>query len=211
MPSFRYFKDNILIRFVGFRETLFAVAELIYEKMEIYRCILEKRQLEKDLNYQFARLGEFVYSRGGSPQALDMDPRMMELSNLTKRLETMEHHLSELKNSQLQTTTMDLYRELVRGGKQLEWLDLLVNHPWCDQRVKDIGLPLGVLCILISRHGTVLIPNGETILKAGDRLTFLGSPIALQEMLNPPAELNPDIRTSLRLEESSEREREQFS
>ena len=186
MPSFRYLKENLLIRYVGFKESLFAVAELIYEKMEIYRCILENSQLEKDLNHQFARLGKLVYNGRGSPKSVEVDPIITELSNLTKRLKTMEQHLSDLKSSQLQTTTMNLYKELVRGGKQLEWFDLLVNHPWCDQKVKDINLPLGVLCILISRHGSVLIPRGETILKAGDRLTFLGAPSMLKEMLNHP-------------------------
>ncbi|MFB6286081.1 MAG: monovalent cation:proton antiporter family protein [Candidatus Bipolaricaulia bacterium] len=52
-----------------------------------------------------------------------------------------------------------------------------------DRReVQDLTLPQGVLILYVHRDREHLIPSGSTELRAGDRLTLLGPPAAIQEV-----------------------------
>ena len=48
--------------------------------------------------------------------------------------------------------------------------------------LKDLQLPYGSLIALIRRGDRVIIPRGNTVLEAGDRLTIIGEPDALQKL-----------------------------
>jgi mannitol/fructose-specific phosphotransferase system IIA component (Ntr-type) len=52
----------------------------------------------------------------------------------------------------------------------------LINKP-----LYEINIPSGCLIALIRRGGIILVPKGQTILEAGDRLTILGDPQAIKE------------------------------
>ena len=47
------------------------------------------------------------------------------------------------------------------------------TSPACGRQIAEIGLPKGVLMLLISRDGTHLLPEGTTVLEHGDRLLVL--------------------------------------
>jgi mannitol/fructose-specific phosphotransferase system IIA component (Ntr-type) len=44
-----------------------------------------------------------------------------------------------------------------------------------EHAIRDLPIPHGCLIALIERNGEALVPNGETVILAGDRLTVLGS------------------------------------
>ncbi|MBK9260101.1 MAG: Na+/H+ antiporter subunit G [Polyangiaceae bacterium] len=44
------------------------------------------------------------------------------------------------------------------------------------KRIVELGLPPGVLIRVIHRHGGAIVPRGQTILEAGDRLEVLAEP-----------------------------------
>lgn len=44
-----------------------------------------------------------------------------------------------------------------------------------EHAIRDLPIPRGCLIALIERNGEALVPNGETVILAGDRLTVLGS------------------------------------
>ena len=48
--------------------------------------------------------------------------------------------------------------------------------------LKELKLPSGSLIALIRRGDRVIIPRGDTVLKAGDRLTIIGEPDALRKL-----------------------------
>ncbi len=48
--------------------------------------------------------------------------------------------------------------------------------PLVGRALKDVALPRSVLVALVHRNGTVAVPSGGTVLRAGDRLTILGDP-----------------------------------
>ena len=53
---------------------------------------------------------------------------------------------------------------------------------WKNKTVKELNLPQGLILALILRRGEIVIPNGDTVLKTGDRLV-LGAE-AFQEDVN---------------------------
>ncbi len=52
-------------------------------------------------------------------------------------------------------------------------LQLSEKHKWVGEKIKNIGLPPGVMVTLIIRNHEKIVPNGETVLKPRDTL-FLG-------------------------------------
>ncbi|UQA54797.1 monovalent cation/H(+) antiporter subunit G [Polyangium aurulentum] len=59
------------------------------------------------------------------------------------------------------------------------------------KRIAELGLPPGVLIRVIHREGGTVVPRGQTILEAGDRLEALVEPAALgrvREILEAQAE-----------------------
>ena len=43
---------------------------------------------------------------------------------------------------------------------------------FAGQRVLDLGLPGGVLMVLIDRQGVAIVPSGSTVVLKGDKLLF---------------------------------------
>jgi uncharacterized protein with PhoU and TrkA domain len=50
------------------------------------------------------------------------------------------------------------------------------------RRLREIDLPRGSLVALIHRGFAMLVPRGDTILREGDRLSFVGDPEAIREI-----------------------------
>ena len=50
------------------------------------------------------------------------------------------------------------------------------------RQVCEIGLPEGALVALVQRKGMAIVPGGRTVLQAGDRLTLIGSPQAIERL-----------------------------
>ena len=44
------------------------------------------------------------------------------------------------------------------------------ENPWCDQRIRDLDMSRHSIIVLIKRKNKALIPNGNTMLEAGDRI-----------------------------------------
>jgi amino acid transporter/mannitol/fructose-specific phosphotransferase system IIA component (Ntr-type) len=64
-------------------------------------------------------------------------------------------------------------------------LDLLTGtntEEFIDRRVKDLNLPAGVLVALVRRDEQITIPNGESTLEEGDRVTIIGNPAGIDRI-----------------------------
>jgi amino acid transporter/mannitol/fructose-specific phosphotransferase system IIA component (Ntr-type) len=51
-----------------------------------------------------------------------------------------------------------------------------------DRRLRDLRLPRGCLIAVIHREGESLVPDGSTVLLAGDRITVIGSPRGVRQL-----------------------------
>jgi len=54
----------------------------------------------------------------------------------------------------------------------------LIGH-----EVKELELPPGCLVALIRRYGEMIVPQGRTVLREGDRLTIIGAPAGLKQLI----------------------------
>lgn len=61
-----------------------------------------------------------------------------------------------------------------QGKVQLLQFELAADHAFCGHSLRDLKLPGGVLAVLVTRGEEVLIPKGELVLLAGDKVTLLG-------------------------------------
>jgi basic amino acid/polyamine antiporter, APA family len=52
-----------------------------------------------------------------------------------------------------------------------------------DQRLRDVSWPGNTLVALVRRGDRTIVPDGETLLRAGDRLTVIGTPAEVAELL----------------------------
>jgi len=51
-----------------------------------------------------------------------------------------------------------------------------------DRTVSDLTMPAQTLIALIHRRGKIIIPRGNTVLRAGDRMTVIGDPSDIQKL-----------------------------
>lgn len=49
---------------------------------------------------------------------------------------------------------------------------------WANKSIKNLGLPHGILVVVIQRMGKILVPRGETILRPGDMLVLAAESFA---------------------------------
>ena len=56
------------------------------------------------------------------------------------------------------------------------------TEPLIGRPIRDLALPPGCLIALIRRYGEMIVPQGRTVLREGDRLTIIGAPAGLKEV-----------------------------
>lgn len=74
---------------------------------------------------------------------------------------------------------LDFYAQ---GKIQLLQVVLPGDHAFCGKALMELNLPGGVLIVLVTREGEVLIPKGGDRLAAGDKITLLGKRGTLEGM-----------------------------
>lgn len=52
-----------------------------------------------------------------------------------------------------------------------------------DRNIRDLNLPKGTLVAMIHRDGNIIFPRGRTRLRKGDRLTIIGEPKDIQDLM----------------------------
>ena len=65
---------------------------------------------------------------------------------------------------------------------RLHTLTLPGDSPLAGRQLVDLRLPKGVLIVYIERHGSYLVPDGGTVVTAGDRLHLLTDDVSLDEV-----------------------------
>ncbi len=72
--------------------------------------------------------------------------------------------------------------------REERWLSLIIHHGAKTEvmigvAVQDLALPDGSLVAMLRRGELVIVPRGNTVLEAGDRLTIIGEPEVIAETL----------------------------
>jgi len=83
---------------------------------------------------------------------------------------------------------VEQYSRLKRMGEEadLHFIDveLGARDAWTGRLIRDLELPRGMLIAAIHRHGETLVPRGDVILKAGDRLVICAEAHKLDQNIN---------------------------
>jgi amino acid transporter/mannitol/fructose-specific phosphotransferase system IIA component (Ntr-type) len=58
------------------------------------------------------------------------------------------------------------------------------TEPLIGHALNELQLPPGCLVALIRRYGEMIVPQGRTVLRDGDRLTIIGAPLGLRQLLD---------------------------
>ena len=74
-------------------------------------------------------------------------------------------------------------REALAPGATLQEIALAHGDAAVGRAVRDLGLPAQALIISVRRHGQVIIPRGDTVLAAGDRLALAVAAAALPAVI----------------------------
>ena len=70
-------------------------------------------------------------------------------------------------------------RSLEEGGDHADLVSHLTldpPHAWIGKRLRDLGLPHGALLVFVDRGVDAFVPDGESVLEVGDRLTLVCEP-----------------------------------
>ena len=84
-----------------------------------------------------------------------------------------------------QTATGDIQNLLpiAEGKVNVTEIALEPNNPIINRTIDDIKLPEGTLIACILRQGEVIVPSGENMLQALDRLVVIGQPESYGQMM----------------------------
>ncbi|KPL11706.1 hypothetical protein AMJ85_03295 [candidate division BRC1 bacterium SM23_51] len=72
--------------------------------------------------------------------------------------------------------------EFARGRVQMRQIRLEPPNPYIGQVLRDLSLPAGVLIATVTRDEATIIPKGEDMLRASDRIALVGRPEALDQL-----------------------------
>ncbi len=82
-----------------------------------------------------------------------------------------------------QRTARTYLRQLSEKGGSTGLIDVVVTNdsPYVGVPLRSSGTPRGVLVTSIERGRDIVRPNGDTVLRAHDRVTAMGAPRGLDE------------------------------
>ncbi len=156
--------------------------EILSEKgadfSQVTKLKWERRTIQKEIVAALRELGILFFSLKSAAEKSSLADRSKELLS---RIDKLEEELSGKEEEILNLTSrMDgkhvrgLRRDLELGDGSIEQVVLAEGASLVGQKLMDIKLPAEVLVGTIVRQGEVIIPDGKTVLRAGDRVTLLG-------------------------------------
>lgn len=164
----------------GFGAGVETVSEKTDELATLAKLNWEKFKIQKSLEKEMNKLGGKVYQ-------LHIEKREKELSieteDIVQRLNTLEEQLQQ-KVKEIEEVsdkgTVDK-KQLSEFKKDLEMADGTIeqivieeNSKIIDKKLMEIKFPDNVLLGAIVREGKVIIPDGNTVIQKGDKVTLLG-------------------------------------
>jgi NhaP-type Na+/H+ and K+/H+ antiporter len=95
----------------------------------------------------------------------------------------MERRRYDLQEENVSTKWAEFVESVYRNGMTLDSLVLPFHLNPPSLTLQSLALPQGVLVIAIQRQGKFIQPHGGVLLERGDRLTLLGPPQQIIQVL----------------------------
>jgi K+/H+ antiporter YhaU regulatory subunit KhtT len=149
--------------------------EQVKEKTEAIPLKLKMIFLENHIEALFLRLGSRVYDLGKSPGNMadnsEVQSLFAEISTKRKELESLKEDFHKIWREE----SRELKVSLERGGGALEQIEIKANSKAKGKWVKELILPKEVLLGPVLRGKNLIIPDGDTEMMEGDRVTLMGT------------------------------------
>ena len=67
---------------------------------------------------------------------------------------------------------MVLGAEAMGDDRRIELKEVVLKHhnPWNDHPIQELDISRQTVIVMVKRRGTMLIPNGDLVLKEGDKV-----------------------------------------
>ncbi|HYB19482.1 MAG TPA: TrkA C-terminal domain-containing protein [Thermodesulfobacteriota bacterium] len=148
--------------------------EQIKGKTQAVQIKLRMLLLENSIDTTFLRLGSRTYDLSKSNLPFSEDG---EVKSIIQEISTKTQELAQLKEEfqkSWREEAKELKFNLEKGDGALEQVEVSFLSPVTGKKIKDLRLPREVLLGPILRGKELIIPDGETEILAGDRVTLMG-------------------------------------
>jgi K+/H+ antiporter YhaU regulatory subunit KhtT len=167
--------------------------ELVSEKTEelstLAKLNWEKFKIQKSIEKEFNKIGGKVFQLHIENREQDLPD---EIKNIIPKLNELEQQL-QAKIEEIKEVSdkgaidkkhlNEFKHDLELGDGAIEQLFVDEKCKIADKKLKQIKFPENVLVGAIVRQGKVIIPDGNTVIRKGDKLTLLGEKQDVQEAL----------------------------
>ena len=145
---------------------------------------LEKGKVEKSMDEAWTDLGRMFYELQSENKLHDLESAaretlMPKLADLEQRLQELESQKQALQKSQGEdyvdkASVKELTNELQAHGGTIRQVTISADSGIVGKKLKEVKLPKEALIGTIVRGEQVIIPDGNTVFAAEDKITFLG-------------------------------------
>jgi hypothetical protein len=181
MKLMRHFRRELSIAWAGLEKVVVTAAEQTARQVEILRLSFQIHEHERLMDGVFERMGRCLYEfQGNHPDTLAAHPTcrscISEFKRLQNELKFIERRRYDLKEENVTTKWAEFVESVYKSGMTLEFLILPFHLKPSSMTLQELSLPQGILVIAIQRKERFIQPHGGVMLRRGDRLTLLGPP-----------------------------------
>ncbi|HPG38434.1 MAG TPA: TrkA C-terminal domain-containing protein [bacterium] len=162
----------------GLGEGLETISQKTSDMSKLAKLKWERRDIEKEIGREMVTLGGVVYQLHTEKKLNKVNETVTtnieKLKNLEIRLTAKEKEIKDLAAKMDSSQIKGLKKDLDMGDGRIEQILVDESSPLADKKLAEIKFPKAVLIGTILRQGEVIIPDGQTILQKGDKVTLLG-------------------------------------
>lgn len=188
------FRREIGLTWAGIEKVVVSTAEQTARQIEILSLSFQIHEQERALAAVFEQMGRFLYEFHEKNMEAILahaisQSCLSDFKRLQSELKFTERRRYDLQEENVLTKWAEFVESVYKSGMTLESLVLPFHLNPPSLTLQALALPQRVLVIAIQRQEKFIQPHGGVLLKRGDRLTLLGPPqqiIQVLERFSPP-------------------------
>jgi len=164
----------------GFGVGVEVVSEKTEELSTLAKLNWEKLRIQKSIDKELNKLGGIVYQlhveSRGKELSKETEDVVQKLNELEEQLQAKVKQIEEVgdKGTIDKKQLKEFKKDLELGDGAIEQLLIDENCKIAGKKLMEIKFPENVLVGAIVREEKVIIPDGNTIIQKGDKVTLLG-------------------------------------
>lgn len=173
----RLMKD-LQVSLAGIKEGVERIAEQADLKMKVAKLSLETAEVEKDLESDFRSLGELAYRDAISRPAdfydrPDVQDAMQRVRRQTDAIRGLERRIDRIRESRTEENLIEAAGYMKDADWSVECFQVVSGSAAVGKPLSDAQKPASILVVSIVRAGAFELPEGRTVLEAGDQVTVV--------------------------------------